>query len=88
MALAGAGAADEHGVARLGEKGTASEVADQPLVDRRAGGVEVVDILGQRQFGDGQLIPDRARPLLGDLGGEQIAEDARRLVSALDAGGH
>ena len=30
----------------------------------------------------------RARLLLGDLGAEQVAEDARRLVPALDAGGH
>jgi hypothetical protein len=76
VALADAGAADEHGVALLGEKGTASQVADEPLVDRRAGELEVVDILGQRQFGDGQLILDRARPLLGDLGGKQVTEDA------------
>src|SRR5712675_1778047 len=36
-------------------------------VDRCAGEVEVVDVLGQRQLGDGQLILDRARLLLGDL---------------------
>src|SRR6266852_8143643 len=53
MALAGAGSADQHGVALLGEKGAAGQIADQGLVDRRAGKVEVVDILGQRQFGDG-----------------------------------
>src|SRR5213595_4323474 len=35
-----------------------------------------------------QLVLDRARLLLGDLGAEQVAEDARRLVPALDAGGH
>src|SRR6266852_3163520 len=58
------------------------------LVDRRAGEVELVDVLGQRQLGDTQLVLDRARLLLGDLGAEQIAEDARRLVPALDAGHH
>ena len=88
MALAGAGAADQHGVALLGEKGAAGQVADQGLVDRRASEVKVVDILTQRQFGDGQLVLDRARPFLGDLGGEQVAEDTQRLVPALDAGGH
>ena len=31
---------------------------------------------------------DRARLLLGDLGGEQVADNARRLVPALDAVGH
>jgi hypothetical protein len=39
-------------------------------------------------FAKGSLVLDRARLLLGDLGAEQIAEDARRLVPALDAGGH
>jgi hypothetical protein len=41
-----------------------------------------------RQLGDGQLVLDRARLLLGDLGVEQIADDARRLMPTLDAGGH
>ena len=86
--FAGAGSADQHGVALFGEKGAARQIADQRLVDRRAGEVEVVDVLGQRQLGDGQLVLDRARLLLGDLGAEQIADDARRLVPALDAGGH
>jgi hypothetical protein len=84
MAFAGAGAADQHGVALLGKKGAARQVADQCLVDWRAGEVELVDVLGQRQLGDGQLVLDRARLLLGDLGAEQVAEDARRLVPALD----
>ena len=82
--LAGAGSADEHGVALLGEEGAGGEIADQRLVDRRAGEVEVVDVLGQRQLGDGELVLDRARLLLGDLGREQIADDPRRLVLALD----
>jgi hypothetical protein len=86
--MAFAGAADQHGVALLGKKGAARQVANQCLVDRRADEVELVDVLGQRQLGDGQLILDRARLLLGDLGAEQVAEDARRLVPALDAGGH
>jgi hypothetical protein len=50
--------------------------------------VEVVDILGQRQLGDGQLVLDRARLLLGDLSAQEIADNAWRLVPALDAGGH
>src|SRR6516164_6215585 len=79
---------DQHGVALLDEEAAADQVADQGLVDRRAGKVEVIDVLGQRQFGDGQLVFDRARLLLGDLGAEQIANDAGRLVPALDAGGH
>ena len=71
----------------FGQKGAARQTADQRLVDRRAGEVEVDDVLGQRQLGDGQLGFDRARLLLGDLGAEQIADDPRRLVPALDASG-
>ena len=61
---------DQHGVALLGEKSAGRPVADQALVDRRAGEVELVNVLGQRQFGDGQLVLDRAGLLLGDLGAE------------------
>jgi len=84
MRFTGTGSADQHGVALFGEKAAGRQVADQGLVDRRAGEVELVDVLGQRQLGDGQLVLDRARLLLGDLGAEQVAEDARRLVPALD----
>src|SRR5262244_552476 len=88
MRLAGAGSADQHRIALFGEKGAARQITDQRLVDRRAGEVETVDVLGQRQLGDSQLIFDRARLFLGDLGTEQIADDPRRLVPALDPGGH
>ena len=42
MGLAGAGPADQHGVALLGEESAASEVAYQGLVNRRAVELEVV----------------------------------------------
>ncbi len=60
--------ADQHDVALLREEAAAGEIADQRLVDRRAGEVEVVDVLGQRQLGDRELVLDRARLLLADLG--------------------
>src|SRR5438270_849716 len=44
--------------------------------------------LGQRQLGDGELVLDRAGLFLRDLGAEQVADDARRLVPALDAARH
>jgi hypothetical protein len=88
MRLAGAGAADQDSVALLGDKPAGRQIVHQSLIDRCAGEVEVADILGQRQLGDGQLVLDRARLLLGDLGAEQVADDARRLVTALDAGRH
>jgi len=86
--LAGSGAADEDGIALISDKGTGGEVADQGFVDGRVGEVEVVDVLGQRQLGDGELVFDRTCLLLGDLGREQIADDPRRLVLALDGGAH
>ena len=75
MRLAGAGSTDQHGIALFGQKGAARQIADQHLIDWRAGEVEVPDVLGQRQLGNGQLVLDRARLLFGDLGAEQIADD-------------
>ena len=77
MRFAGAGSADQYDIALFGKKGTACQIADQGLVDRRVGEVEVVDVFGQRQLGNRQLILDREGLLLGDLGAQQIAEDAR-----------
>ncbi len=48
---------------------------------------EVVEVLGERQLGGGDLVLDRAGLLLGDLGGEQVADDVLGLVLALDGGG-
>jgi hypothetical protein len=56
---------------------------NEGLVDRGSVEGEVGDILGERQLGDGDLILDRTSLLLGDLGGEQVADDALRLVLAL-----
>jgi hypothetical protein len=49
--------------------------------------VEVVNIFGQRQLGNGDLVFDRARLLLGDLRRQQIAHHALRLVLTLDCHG-
>jgi hypothetical protein len=75
MGFASAGPADQHGIALLGDEAAAGQVADERLVDRRAFEPEVVDILGERKLGDGELVFDRARLLLADLGGEQIADN-------------
>src|SRR5215468_1354738 len=50
--------------------------------------LEVVEVLGERQLGDGERVFDRARLLLVDLGGEQVADDALRLMLAFDGRGH
>src|SRR3978361_148607 len=73
MCFAGAGSADQDGVALLGDEAAAGEIIDQRLVDGSALELEVLKILGQRQFGDGELVLDRAGLLLVDLGVEQIA---------------
>jgi hypothetical protein len=52
----------------LGQEGAGRQFAHQGLVDWRAGKLKVVDILGQRQLGDGQLVFDRPRLLLSNLG--------------------
>jgi hypothetical protein len=87
VALPRAGAADQHDVALVGEEVAAGKVAHQSLVDRRSVEGKVGDILGQGQLGDGDLVLDRARLLLGDLGGEQITDHPLRLVLALHRGG-
>src|SRR4051794_26931882 len=88
MGLAGAGPADQHGVALLGNEVTPGEVTHERLVDRCTVELEVVEILGERQLGDGELVLDRARLLLADLGVEQITDDALRFVLAFDGRSH
>ena len=58
MGLAGTGPADQHGVALLGDEAAAGEVVDERFVDRRALELEVVEVLGERQLGDGELVSD------------------------------
>src|SRR5690606_16813166 len=71
-----------------GDEGAGGKVTDQGLVDGRVGEVEVVDVFGQWQLGDGELVFDGAGLLLGDLGRQQVADDPGRLVLPFDAGGH
>ena len=56
MRLAGAGPADQHGVALLSEEAPGGEVMDEGLIDGRAREGEVGEVLGQRQLGDGELV--------------------------------
>jgi ABC transporter substrate binding protein len=88
MGLAGTGPADQHGVALLGDEAAAGEVVDERFVDRRALELEVVEVLGERQLSDGELVLDRARLLLVDLGVEQITDNALGFVLAFDGRGH
>ena len=82
--LSRAGSADQNDIVLLGEEGPGCELAHQAFVDRRVGEVEVVDVLGQRQFGDGDLVFDGARLLLGDLRLKQVTDD---LSASTDSAG-
>ena len=62
------------------------EVADQRLIDRCVVEDELLDLLGGRQLGDRDLVLVRTRLLLGDLGGEQVADHPLRLVLPLHRG--
>ena len=87
MRLAGSGSTYKHGVALLCDEVAAGEVANEGLVDRRVLEGEVVDVFGERQLGDGELILDRPRLLLRDLGAQEVSDKALRLVLALECGG-
>ena len=87
MGLARTGSADQDDVALVGEEPAAGEIMHQRGVDRGAVEGEVAEVLGQRQPGGRHLVLDRARLLLDDLGGEQVADDPLRLVLALHRGG-
>src|SRR5262245_63064878 len=63
MRLAGSSPADQHGVALLGDEAAAGEVVDEGLVDRRTLELEVVEVLGERQLGDGGVVSDGRRLL-------------------------
>src|SRR6266496_964739 len=88
MGLAGSSPADQDDIALLSEESATGEIAHQRLIDGRARELEVIEVLGERQLGNGELVFDRARLLLVDLGGEQVADDALRLMLALDRSGH
>src|SRR3546814_5486522 len=75
MRLARARSADQHDIALVGEESAGGEIADQRLVDRGAGELEVRDLLGERRLGDRHLILDRAGMLVGDLGLQQRSEE-------------
>jgi hypothetical protein len=59
MRFARSGPADQHDVALLGDEVAAGVIAHQTLVDRCAFELETIDVFGQRQLRDGQLVFDR-----------------------------
>jgi len=87
MGLSCACAADPHEIALVVKEVTGRQFTDQGLVDFARLEVELVDLLGQRQLGDGHLVFDRAGLLLTDLGGQEVANDLLRFVLSLDRRG-
>lgn len=83
MPFTGPGATDQHDIALVFEEATTGEIAHERLVDRRIFKGELVDLLGQRQLGDGHLVFDRARLLLADLGIQQVPDNLLRFVLSL-----
>jgi hypothetical protein len=69
----------------LGNEGAAGEAAHQIRIDRRILERKVVDIPGEGQLGDGELVSDRTRLLLRYLGLSRsqtnCCEKARKLPS-------
>jgi hypothetical protein len=76
MALAGAGSADQHGVALGGEKAARVQLAHQTLVDRRDREVELGKVLHHREARHPHPVGGRAGTMVGELGEQQLAEDA------------
>ena len=75
--------ADEDDVALVSQELAAGELAHEVLVDGGAGEGELGDVLGKGQLGDRDLVLDRARLLLGDLGLKEVADDLLWLVRPL-----
>lgn len=76
MALAGAGSANQHGVALGGEKAALVQLAHQPLVDRRHREVKLREVLHHREARHPHAVGDRAGAMIGQLGEQQLTEDA------------
>ena len=52
----------------MGDESAAGKIAHECLVDRRTLELEIIEILGERQLGNGELVIERAHLLLADLG--------------------
>jgi hypothetical protein len=59
MAFAGARSANQDGIVLFGQEAAVRQIAHQRLVDGRAVELEAVEVLGQRQLGDGRLVFSR-----------------------------
>ena len=81
MGFAGAGAADEDGVALGVEEGAGGEFAHLAFIDRRVGEDEAVEILQDRELGAADPIADRAGLAVGAFGADQAGDERIDLVA-------
>jgi hypothetical protein len=89
MALAGAGPADQHGVALGGEKAALMQLAHQPLIDRRHREVELGEVFHHREARHPHAVGDRSGAIVGELGAQQFPENAlNRMLGAHPRGDH
>ncbi len=84
MRLAGARAAHQHDVARLGGELSGVELTDLLLVDWRFGELEAIQVSIDGELGGAHLVAHRARLALGILGLQQPGEHIERGARALD----
>jgi hypothetical protein len=85
MGFAGAGAADEDGVALGVEERAGGEFAHLPFIDRRVGKDELVDVLEDRELGAANTITDRSGLTVRLLGPEQAGDERIYLVAPRQA---
>src|SRR5665213_3853228 len=85
MGFAGAGAADEDGVALGVEEGAGGEFAHQSLIDRGISEDELVEILEHRELGASDAIADRAGLPVRSFHPDQAGDERIYLIAPGDA---
>ena len=81
MGFAGAGAADEDGVALGVQEGAGGEFANLPLIDRRVGEDEAVEVFEDRELGPADAIADRSGLPMRALGSDQAGNERIDLIA-------
>ena len=81
MGFAGAGPADEDGIALGVEEDAGGELTNLPFIDRRIGEDECVNIFENREFGAADAIADRAGLPVGAFGPDQAGDERIDLIA-------
>lgn len=85
MGFAGAGAADEDGVAPGVEEGAGGKLADQAFIYRRIGEDEAVEVFQDREPGAADPIGDRSCLAVGAFRPEQAGDERIEFVAPVQA---